>query len=90
MNTRNFTSKEPLRRCLGLAKSFPKKDLIRLVKISDKIVIDLSGKMKGRGAYLSKNIVALQNIIKRKSLEKEFKVSVDLTLYMELEALING
>ncbi len=42
----------PLRTCVGCREILPKRKLIRIVRASDGIKIDPSGKMAGRGAYL--------------------------------------
>lgn len=45
--------KIPLRKCVACQEMKAKKELIRVVKTpSDELLIDLSGKKAGRGAYL--------------------------------------
>ena len=47
------TRKIPLRRCLGCGESFPKKELIRVIRDPDGAVsLDFTGKKSGRGAYV--------------------------------------
>ena len=47
--------KIPERRCVGCGESFPKKDLIRVVRDpSGNVSLDFTGKKAGRGAYLCK------------------------------------
>jgi uncharacterized protein len=45
----------PLRTCVVCRQKFEKRALIRLVDTGDGVVIDSSGKMAGRGAYLCTN-----------------------------------
>jgi len=45
----------PQRTCVGCRLVLPKRQLIRLVRTSDGVKIDPSGKMAGRGAYLHDN-----------------------------------
>jgi predicted RNA-binding protein YlxR (DUF448 family) len=45
----------PQRTCVGCRRVLEKKTLIRLVRTPDGVVIDLSGKLAGRGAYLHEN-----------------------------------
>lgn len=45
----------PQRTCVGCRMVAPKRDLIRLVKSEEGIIIDPSGKMPGRGVYLHLN-----------------------------------
>jgi uncharacterized protein len=42
----------PQRTCVGCREVLPKRKMIRLVKTSDGVQIDLTGKLAGRGAYL--------------------------------------
>jgi uncharacterized protein len=42
----------PQRTCVGCRKVLPKRSLLRLVRSGEGIVIDPTGKMPGRGAYL--------------------------------------
>ena len=42
----------PQRTCVGCRSVLPKRSLIRLVRQPDQVVIDLTGKLPGRGAYL--------------------------------------
>ena len=50
------TKKIPERKCAGCNQSFPKKDLIRIVRSPEGTVsLDLHGKMSGRGVYVCKS-----------------------------------
>ncbi len=42
----------PQRTCVGCRETLAKRNLIRLVRTEDGIVIDPTGKVAGRGAYL--------------------------------------
>ena len=42
----------PQRTCVGCRTILPKRSLIRLVRQPEQVIIDLTGKMPGRGAYL--------------------------------------
>ena len=51
--------KTPMRRCLATNESFPKKDLLRIVRTPEgEVKVDLSGKLNGKGAYISKSMEA--------------------------------
>ncbi|MBQ7836843.1 MAG: YlxR family protein [Clostridia bacterium] len=54
MNTK--AKKVPLRKCTGCGESFPKRDLIRVVRSPEgEVSLDFTGKKSGRGAYVCKN-----------------------------------
>ena len=42
----------PLRTCVGCRTVLPKRSLIRLVRRAEGVVVDPTGKLAGRGAYL--------------------------------------
>lgn len=62
--------KVPMRMCVVCREMKPKKDLIRVVLNADgEIILDETGKMNGRGAYVCKG-ECVQNFEKRKSFER--------------------
>ncbi len=45
--------KVPLRKCVASQEMMPKKELIRVVRTPEgEVLIDLTGKKSGRGAYI--------------------------------------
>ena len=78
----------PQRTCVGCRKVLPKRSLLRLVHRPEGILIDQTGKLAGRGAYLH-NIRACWEKGLKGSLAHALKIelsSVDLerlTNYME-------
>ncbi|MCR5154871.1 MAG: YlxR family protein [Lachnospiraceae bacterium] len=78
--------KIPLRRCTGCNESFPKKDLIRVLKTPEgDIILDSTGRKNGRGAYLCKNVECFNKARKSKSLERSLGVSIPNDIYEELQ-----
>lgn len=83
--------KIPLRKCVATQEQLPKKELIRIVRTPKKeVIIDLSGKANGRGAYLKRSLEAIEIAQKKKVLNRALEVEVDDTIFEELRALING
>ncbi len=79
--------KIPERRCVGCGISFPKKNLIRIVRLSDGAAeLDFTGKKPGRGAYLCKNIECLKKARKARRLERNLDISISEDVYGALEA----
>lgn len=78
--------KVPLRKCLGCMSSFPKKDLVRVLKTPEgEVIIDLSGKKSGRGAYICKDKACLKKAIKSKRIQSNLEVEIPEAIYLELE-----
>ena len=80
------TKKIPMRQCVGCAEMKSKKDLLRVIKTpEDEIVLDVTGRKNGRGAYICASMECLQNAQKRKGLERSFKMSIPVEVYDTLE-----
>lgn len=78
--------KIPERRCVGCGISFPKKDLIRVVRLPDGgAELDPTGKKAGRGAYICRNAECLKKARKAKRLERNLEVTISDEVYEELE-----
>lgn len=82
--------KVPLRKCVVTQEQLPKQELIRVVRTPEKnVIIDLTGKANGRGAYLKKDNEVIKLAKKRKILEKTLKVEIQDSLYDELQELVD-
>ena len=78
--------KIPERRCVGCGISFPKKDLIRVVRLPDGgAELDPTGKKAGRGAYICRSAECLKKARKAKRLERNLEVTISGEVYEELE-----
>ncbi|CCY45390.1 putative uncharacterized protein [Clostridium sp. CAG:1193] len=83
--------KVPMRSCVVTHEKCEKKDLIRVVRTNEsEVLVDLTGKMNGRGAYIKKDIDVLKKAQKSKALDKHLEVEVPLSIYEELENIINN
>ena len=81
------TKKIPQRKCIVCGNLYDKNDLLRVVKNKDLgVVIDETGKLNGRGAYICKNNECLKEVKKTNKLNRVFKQKIDDKLYEELEA----
>lgn len=81
--------KIPLRTCVVSKEKLPKQELVRVVRTPEnEIIIDLSGKANGRGAYLKKDIEVINKAKKTGILNKHLEVNVPDSLYDELEQIV--
>ena len=63
-----------------------KKEMMRVLKTpEEEIVLDVTGKKNGRGAYLCKSGECLLKARKNKGLERSFKMSIPNEVYDNLE-----
>lgn len=83
--------KIPARMCLGCSEMKPKRELIRVVKTpQDEILLDLTGKKSGRGAYVCKDIECLRKARKARRFEKAFSCKIEDEIYDRMESELTG
>lgn len=77
--------KIPLRRCTGCGESFPKKELIRVVRSPEgSVSLDFTGKASGRGAYVCKKAACFKKARK----QGRFKSALDCDIPEEVLAAL--
>ena len=78
--------KIPLRKCTGCGEMKPKKELVRVVKTpDDQVLIDLTGRVNGRGAYICPDAQCLKIARKSKRIEKSFQMQIPDEIYDKME-----
>ncbi|HOA78205.1 MAG: YlxR family protein [Bacilli bacterium] len=81
--------KIPIRHCVATNEKHPKNEMFRIVRTTEgSVEIDPTGKLRGRGAYLSKQNEAIQKARKSKILDKHLGVSVPSEIYDRLTRLL--
>lgn len=81
--------KIPMRSCVVTKERYPKNELLRIVRNTDGVVeVDITGKKNGRGAYIKKDLIVLNQAIKTKVLEKHLEVSISKEVYENIEKII--
>ena len=73
--------KVPMRTCIACRQEKPKRELIRVVKFNDQISLDLTGKQTGRGASVCNDKECIQNLKKKKLLNRAFSCNVEDAVY---------
>ena len=84
--------KIPMRKCVGCMTSKEKNELVRIACYEGTLSVDLTGRAKGRGAYLCKaNPDCWEKAYKRKALERSLGTAVSSEakekIFAELKAL---
>ena len=78
--------KIPLRKGVACQQLMPKKELSRVVKTpNDEMLIDLTGKKAGRGAYLCGKLSCFKLAKKTRALDRALKSPVSPEIYDALE-----
>ena len=77
--------KIPQRQCMGCRERMEKKALIRVVRTPEgEVMLDFSGKLNGRGAYICPKADCLRKAQKAKSLERSLEVPIPEEVYERL------
>ena len=78
--------KIPMRSCVVTKEKLPKQELIRVVRTPDQeVMIDITGKANGRGAYLKKDLMVFEKAKKTKVLDRILEIEVKDEIYEELK-----
>ncbi len=86
-----MNKKIPMRSCVITKEKFPKKELIRVVKTKEgNVLVDLTGKMNGHGAYLKKDKEVILKAKQNKVLEHYLETTISDEIYEELINIIEG
>ena len=88
----NTTVKKiPTRRCTGCGEHFPKNTLIRVLRTPEgEVVLDLTGKKSGRGAYICKNAACFKKARKARRIETSLECRISEELYNRMEEELGG
>ena len=83
--------KIPQRQCMGCRERKAKRDMIRVVRMTDgNVCLDFSGKLNGRGAYICPDSACLQKARKARSLERSLETEVPEQVYERLNKELEG
>jgi len=78
--------KIPLRKCVACQQMMNKRELIRVVRTPQgEVMLDLTGKKSGRGAYLCGKAACFRLARKSKALDRALKHPVSEEIYEQLE-----
>ena len=87
--------KIPQRQCMGCRERKAKKELIRVVRMTDgNVSLDFGGKLNGRGAYVCPDPECLKKAQKSKALERSLETQIPQEVFdrlaKEMGAVSNG
>ena len=81
--------KMPERTCVVTKEKTLKKDLLRVVRNKDgEVIIDLTGKANGRGAYLKKNPEVIKKAQQTKILDRILEINIPDQIYDQLNEIV--
>lgn len=81
--------KIPLRKCIACGESKAKKELIRIVKNNENgVMVDLTGKVNGRGAYICRSKECFEAAHKGRKLSKSLQMEITEDIYNKLKEVI--
>ena len=81
--------KVPIRSCVACRTSGDKRNLVRVVRTaSGDVLVDTTGKMPGRGAYLCPSKECLRKALKEKRLTRALRVEIPEDTIRQLENIV--
>ena len=81
--------KIPLRTCVVTKENLPKSELLRVVRTPEgNVVVDETGKLNGRGAYIKKDLEVLELAKKSKVLAKRLECEIEDIVYENIKNII--
>lgn len=79
-----MAKKIPLRQCIGCGEMKDKKEMIRVLRTEEGIILDSTGRKNGRGAYICPTTDCFNKARKSKGLERSFKMAISDEVYNSL------
>ena len=73
-----------MRKCIGCGEMKEKKELVRVIKCDEGILLDATGRKNGRGAYLCRSAECFSMAVKNKGLERSLKMQIPKEIYEQL------
>ncbi|MDD6323383.1 MAG: YlxR family protein [Bacilli bacterium] len=83
------TRKIPMRMCVVTREKWPKSQLIRVVRTENGVIVDPSGKVNGKGAYLKKDKEVFLKAKSSKILNRQLETTVPDKVFDDLNDLLN-
>ena len=79
-----------LRTCAVTKEKLPKNDLLRIVRTPEgSVVVDTTGKLNGRGAYIKKDLEVLEKAKKSRVLSRQLEVEIGEAVYESIKEEIS-
>ena len=89
-NVKPSQKKIPVRRCVGCGEHLPKAELVRVLRTPEgEVVLDLTGKKSGRGAYICKKAACFKKARKSRRFETALECSIPEAVYDRMEEEIS-
>jgi len=83
------TKKIPMRSCVVTREKLPKSELVRVVRTPEgDVIVDVTGKANGRGAYLKRDLSVFEKAYSSKVLNRILEVEVPDSVFDELRKLV--
>ena len=80
-----------MRMCSGCREMKPKAELIRIVRKPDgELVLDKTGKVSGRGAYLCRSEECFNKSVRSKAIQRALDTPVEDEVLLALKKELNG
>lgn len=83
--------KIPMRMCVACRQMRPKRELIRIVRTPEgTVILDRSGRVNGRGAYLCDSQDCFRRAVKTRALERALESRLDEDVLQSLQEALHA
>lgn len=72
------------RKCISCKNNYQQSTMLRIAKIDNDISIDEKHRLGGRGCYVCQNSMCFETMLKKKLLNRSFKMNVPQEIYEKL------
>ena len=80
----------PQRMCIACREAGGKRDLLRLVRVDEGVIVDDSGKMAGRGAYVHPQTLCWDKALAGSLLQKALRTKISSENLQALSASVSA
>jgi len=80
----------PQRTCVACRTTRPKRDLVRIVRTAEGVMVDETSKRSGRGAYLCRQRDCWDKALAHRQLDKALKMTLNAEVKAQLQEYASG
>jgi len=77
-----------IRKCVATGKRHQKEELLRIVRLGGTAVIDPTGSLEGRGAYIIPDAKLIKKAKKKNAFARALRMKIDEAIYDELLEMV--
>ena len=89
-SNRSAVRQHPQRMCIACREAGGKRELIRLVRVDEGVIVDDSGKLAGRGAYIHPQTLCWEKALAGSLIQKALRTKISPENLLTLTASVSA